>query len=132
MGRDRVERGERRIPVQVGVDRHQPVEGRGQEPRECLRSYGLARLEASVLSHVAKVGRDQRHLARAKRAGGVRGEREGHALTLRGVGMVGVDRPRCLAGEEPGTVDERWVRTLRRKMDVAAALTGDARREWVT
>ena len=30
-----------------------------------------------------------------------------------------------------GTVDEKWVHTIRSKMDLAAALAGDAWREWV-
>ncbi|MNJ53920.1 hypothetical protein D3C77_493360 [compost metagenome] len=79
---DRVERGQRWIPVQVRIDCHEAIEGRGNKPRECLGGYGLASLEASVLAHIGKVGRDQRHFARAERAGGVRGEDEAEETVI--------------------------------------------------
>jgi hypothetical protein len=69
--------------MEVRIDRHQPVEARGYETRECRRGYGLAKLEASVLAHIGEVGRDQSDLVRAERAGGVGGECEPEEVIVR-------------------------------------------------
>ncbi len=62
-----------RDPVEMRVDRHQPVEALGDQPPDDPLADCLAGAERDILPHIGEIGRDQHDAARsvgAQRPGG--------------------------------------------------------------
>ena len=75
-GRDREQRSEIVLAVQVRIDGDEPVERPREERAEMDRAHGLAGLEPRVLAQVGEIRRDEADGSRAELARGPRREEE--------------------------------------------------------